>query len=298
MKQRKIDLLSVVTILLLCITSIAGILSMDFTKSYEFINQYGDSVLIYGAGLYQHDSYFKAPLSIGTDFSILFLLVPLFIHCCRMHQTHQSTSTKLKLISIYGLSLYYAASIAFGVTYNSLFLIYTALFSCSLFGLIYHMMTLPSVKSYPITTGLQTFLILAGIALLVAWFPDVLPTIGTGKSLPLIGVYTTEITYVLDMGIISPLCFLCVILLKQKKPIGTTVLAILLKASWFVGVMMIFQTALQILSHTDITAAALITKSISFLLLGFFAYYFEHKLYQQMQDTPKPNKRKHRILQR
>lgn len=289
-------ILSITTIFLLCITSIAGILSIDFTKSYEVINQYGHKVMLYGAGIYQHDTYFKAPISIGTDFCILFVLVPLFIYYYHKHQVQNSVSSKLKLISVYGVSLYYSASMAFGVTYNSLFLVYIALFSCSLFGIFYHISTLHSHRAITPTTGIKIFLILAGIALFVAWLPDIIPTLFTGKPLPLIGVYTTEITYILDMGIIAPLCFLSLFLLQRKKPMGTLILAILLKLCYIVGIMMISQTLLQILSYTDIPLIALFTKSISFMILACFAHYFERQLYRMLEDEPIKIKKKHLIL--
>lgn len=289
-------ILSIPTILLLCLTSIAGILSMDFTKSYEVINQYGDTVMLYGSGIYQHDTYFKAPISIGTDFCILFVLVPLFIYSYRKHHAQNSLSSKLQLISVYGVSLYYSASIAFGTAYNSLFLIYIALFSCSLFGLFYHLSTLHSYPVISPTTGIKVFLIVTGMALFVAWLPDIIPTLFTGEPLSLIGIYTTEVTYILDMGIIAPLCFLSLFLLQKKKPMGTLILAIILRLCWIVGIMMISQTVLQILSHAAIGLIALFTKSIIFMILACFAYYDERQLYAKLQDEPFKIKKKHLIL--
>lgn len=69
MTKRK-DWLTIITILLMCVTTIHGILSIDFSHAYSFLNQYGQSVSIYGYGIYSFDSYFKAPILIGTDFCI------------------------------------------------------------------------------------------------------------------------------------------------------------------------------------------------------------------------------------
>lgn len=49
------------------------------------------------------------------------------------------------------------------------------------------------------SNGLSIFLILSGISLFVAWLPDIISSLINGKSLSLIEVYTTEITYVLDI---------------------------------------------------------------------------------------------------
>lgn len=295
MKTKK-DILSILTIILLCVTSIAGILSMDFTKAYNFVNQYGHSVMLYGSGLYAHDSYFKAPINIGNDFCTLFVIVPLFIYYYRNNQKLNNKSTKLKLISVYSFSLYIAASYAFGVTYNSCFLIYLGLFACSLFGMFYHIVSIQNKDTVTMTTGLKLFLVISGIALIVAWLPDIIPTLINGTTLPLIGVYTTEITYILDMGIISPLCFLCIYLLQKKKPLGTVVLAILLKSCILIGIVVIAQTVLQVLSNADITLIALLTKAASFLVLSFFAYYFERRLYRQLGETLNSDTKKHPIL--
>lgn len=168
-------------------------------------------------------------MKLGTDFCILFVFVPLFIYSYRKHHAQNSLSSKLQLISVYGVSLYYSASIAFGVAYNSLFLIYIALFSCSLLGLFYHLFTLHSHAT-------------------------LVPTM------------------------------------------GTLILAIILRLCWIVGIMMISQTVLQILSHTAIVLIALFTKSIIFMILACFAYYYERQLYARLQDEPFKIKKKHLIL--
>lgn len=80
MKHIKKDYLAIITILLMCITSLAGIFSMDFTHKYEFINQYGHTVEMYGYGIYAHDTYFSAPISIGTDYNVLFVMAPMFLY--------------------------------------------------------------------------------------------------------------------------------------------------------------------------------------------------------------------------
>ena len=190
---------------------------------------------------------------------------------------------ELKLISMYAITFYYAASIAFGVTYNNLFLVYMVLFSCSLFGMFYHVYRLNWDKTIVSTKGIRVFLIISGIALYVAWFPDIVPNLFTGQPLPLIGVYTTMITYVLDMGIVSPLCFVTLVLLNQKKSLGTLLWAIMLRACIVVGTMIIPQTICQLASGCELPLPALLTKGMSFVILGAFAIYLNHKLYREVE---------------
>ena len=114
-------------------------------------------------------------------------------------------------------------SLVFGVSYNRLILLYIILFGTSLFMTFYYAIQI-KIKSVELTLGMKWFLTLSGVALFVAWLPDIILTIIKGTSLSIIEVYTTEITYVLDMGIICPMCFLTMYLLKRKNAIGTFLL--------------------------------------------------------------------------
>lgn len=278
--KNRVGYLGIVTIILLCICSIYGILSMNFSRSFDVINQYGDVVAIFGSGIYAGDTYFKAPISIGTDIVILFVIVPLFTLSYIKSRKVGSDSDKLRLLSYYAVAFYYAVSIAFGVKYNQLHLIYIALFGCTLFGLFSTFRDINIVSaSLPLTKGLKLFLAITGIALVIAWLPDIVPTIFSGRPIPLIGVYTTEITYVLDMGAIAPLCFICLSLLKKGDSLGVIILAALLKSCIIIGIMVISQSVCQYLSGAELPLPVLITKAASFVILGAFALYFERKLY-------------------
>lgn len=281
--KKRLDFMSIITIMLLFICSLAGILSMDFTRSFDVVNQYGDTVAMFGSGIYSGDSYFKAPLSIGTDFCILFVVIPLFIVSYIRRSKNDSNIARLKLMTLYAFAFYYSINLALGVKYNQLHLLYIALLGCTLFGMIkiFRNLDLKGINYLP-TKGLKIFLVVSGIALIIAWFPDIIPTLISGKSLQFIGVYTTEITYVLDMGIIAPLCLISLYMLEKKDPLGTVILAAILKLFIIVGIMVIPQTICQYLSGTDLPLSALITKTASFVVLGVFAFYFERKLYARL----------------
>ena len=125
--------------------------------------------------------------------------------------------------------------------------------------------------SYEMKKSDAAFLIFSGVSLCVAWWPDIIPTILNGTSLSLIENYTTEPTYVLDLGIISPLCFISLILLKKKDSFGLVLYAILLQSIIVVAVMMITQSAVQFASGAEIPLPALVSKSLIFVILGLFA---------------------------
>ncbi len=280
--QKGRDIIAIITIILLAISGIAGIMSFDFSHSYEFVNQYGHTVKMYGYGVYAFDTYFQGPISIGTDICIVLVVIPMFLYSLLQYRKKKDQYTELKLVSVYGVVLYYAASVSLGLTYNKLFLIYVALFSCSLFGMFQHICHLQWKQAGEATKGLNVFFVISGIALMVAWLPDVIPTLLHDTTLSTIGVYTTCVTYVFDMGIISPLCFISIYLLKKKNPVGVLIQAVILKICMVVGVMMISQTICQIASGIDLPFPVLATKSISFFILGMVAFILNKNMYQRL----------------
>lgn len=62
--------------MLLCITMI-GLFYQTNGSRYEYINQYGDTVDIWGSGLYAADSVLKATGFKGTDLTFLIIVAPL-----------------------------------------------------------------------------------------------------------------------------------------------------------------------------------------------------------------------------
>lgn len=153
-------------------------------------------------------------------------------------------------------------------------LVYIALFALSLFTLIFLLS-----KNKEINTGVRlpyktiyTFLIISGIGLIVAWLPDIVSAMINGtSSLALIENYTTEITYVLDMGIIAPICFITVRLLKRRKALGYELLILLLFVCSIVSIMVLLQTAFQTAAGIVLPIAALITKVAIFAILAVFS---------------------------
>ena len=262
----------IIIILLLITVSLCGILSLDFSNAWSYINQYGDEVKLFGSGIYKDDSYFKAPIFIGSDLCVLFFLVPLFVISVIKDLRASTAKTQLCLVSIEAISLYYAVSLCIGVKYNRIFVLYVILFSLLFFTLIKRMRDLSANNySYEMKKSDAAFLIFSGVSLCVAWWPDIIPTILNGTSLSLIENYTTEPTYVLDLGIISPLCFISLILLKKKDSFGLVLYAILLQSIIVVAVMMITQSAVQFASGAEIPLPALVSKSLIFVILGLFA---------------------------
>jgi hypothetical protein len=166
--------------------------------------------------------------------------------------------------------------------------VYTILFSCSLFASIigYGLLKNYSIKiSEKInTTGLKIFLVFCGISLFVAWLPDIIASLINKKSLELIEIYTTQITYVLDMAIISPIIFICLYNFGKDNNIGYILLGIILNMLIMTGIMVIFQTIIPVKAGIELPVGAIITKVGIFIVLAIVGIFYEIKLYKRIQS--------------
>lgn len=294
--SKSINILNIIIIVLSAVITISGLLSFNTNNSYEVMNQYGENIKIWGTGIYAHDSYFKAPIFIGSDFTILTVIIPsAIITFCRLKK-NPTTEYYIRNFSLTGLLLYYSASLAFGVTYNSFHLLYIILFGACfyLFALLFLKLydihcCKNKVCQYHISNGIKVFLIISGISLFVAWLPDIITSLINGKSLELIEVYTTEITYVLDMGIISPMIFVTLYLLKKQGFIAYVLLRMILKVCIVIGIMIPVQTVFQIIAGIHIPIPALLTKVLIFVVLAVFSAYFDYCVKKGTKVSPHVN---------
>lgn len=284
-KAAPIHRLSVCAAILLLVATTCGVLSWNTSNAFEAVNQYGETIKMWGSGIYARDSYFKAPIFIGSDLTMLVVTLPILSLSIIYDMIKKSRKSRLLLVSVMAWIMYYAASLCFGITYNKLFIVYTALFACSFFTFVTGIYGL-SKEEYETPDFLNgkaytIFLVLSGISTLVAWLPDIISSFSSGR-LSLIEVYTTEITYVLDMGIISPAAFICLYLLKKHRSFGVILLSVLTIGIIGVAVLMFFQTGFQLSAGIDVPAPALISKSLIFVLLGIYAFILAKKLYKNI----------------
>jgi hypothetical protein len=287
--DKSLHALTFIIIILGVLTSSVGLLYTTGGKPFNFVNQYGDAVKIYGDGLYARDSYFMAPIFRGTDFTILFFAIPVLLVSLILDIKRRTLKNRLFLMSVISTFTYYSTSIAFGVTYNMLHLAYIALFSASLFGLIIAIGSLDkrqvseSVGVGLPYKGIYIFLALTGIALIAAWLPDIISSLVGGRSLALIEIYTTSVTYVLDMGVIAPAALICLFHLKNRSGLGYVLLGLLLTVCILVGIMLPIQTAFQLSAGVEIPGPVLVTKVATFVALAFFALYFNIKFFRSIK---------------
>lgn len=156
------------------IAATIGLLWKGGGAPFSFSTLRGQTVEIFGQGLYRYDTLFLGAGFKGQDAVVLFLGVPLLIISLLLFQCG-SIADQLLLAGTLGYFLYVYASMALGASYNRLFLLYIAVFSASLFAFVevFSSVDLDLIASQipeglP-RRGLAIFMFASGLVTLVVW---------------------------------------------------------------------------------------------------------------------------------
>ena len=267
---------SFLSYLVVVLTFIAALVGIFYTFGGErFIveNIYGESIELYGDGIYKYNSVLKAMGNKGTD---MVMLIVAFLFALFTVLREKSSLYRLLQIGTLTALFYYSSCLVFGVTFNSLFPVYVMLFSSSLFLLI--SLLSEWIKESNISEkaqgrnfrGTALFIIISGCSVLV-WLEFILPAVMSAAPLSNIEIYTTEATFVLDLGIILPVYIACGIALLRKKEMGYKLTPILLIFITIIGLTVIGQNIYQTNAGVMIPQRQFFTLVISFAVLGIIA---------------------------
>lgn len=213
--------------------------------------QYGETVELYGKGIYRHDTPFKAGANLGADTVTLLLGIPLLGLSTLLYR-RGSLRGALLLAGTLVWFLYTYASMALGTAYNNLFLLYIALFSASLFAFV-QVLTSIDRRRLPLhissaipRRGIAVFMIASGLVTIVVWLVPLLGALVRNEPPALLDSYTVTVTDVLDLGVIAPAVFLAGALILRGDPLGYLIAVSLLVLEAMLAPMMVAQTLFQL----------------------------------------------------
>jgi hypothetical protein len=103
--------------------------------------------------------------------------------------------------------------------------------------------------------------------------------------IPTLEGYTTEVTYVLDLGVIVPVAFLSAILVLHRAPLGYLLACIRLVLNSIIGVVVVAQTLSMARVGLRLTIGQLLAYAGSFLLLALAAAWLALKILAGMTNT-------------
>jgi len=280
--------LSVLVAILAGVYASVGLFSQGGNGPFTFTNLHGITTDIYGLGIYRNDSAFKAPILRGTDAVTLFVCVPALLVAIFLYR-RGSLRGGLFLTGMLAYFLYNSASLGFGAAYNDLLLVYIASFSASLFAFILACISIDleilaerTSSKFP-RRGVAIFLFFAGLSLLV-WIVDIVSAL-VQRTFPVnLGPYSTEATYVIDLGIILPTAYLAGVLVLRHKPLGTMLASILITVNVTIGLVVASQSIMQALAGIILTPAEYAAYVAPFVTLSVIAIWVVTLIFRNISE--------------
>lgn len=266
-------LLATMTALLGGIAAGIGFFRNRTASPRSFTTLHGDEIEVYGSGLYQYDTLFFGAGYKGQDAVVLFLGIPLLIIAILLYQ-RGSFAGHLLLVGLLGYFIYVYASMAFGAAYNPLFLLYTAVFSISLFGFIIafnsavlKLSALDDLSSLP-GRGLIIFMFVSGLITLFVWGAPLIEALVTGSTPARMDSYTTMVTYALDLAIITPATIICGFMILRGNALGYVLAMPLLTLIILLAPQIILSTIFQYRAGVPFSIGEMIGPVAGFVILG------------------------------
>ncbi len=273
------------------IAAAVGLLAQAAGSPFTFTTVRGVTVQLYGQGWYRLDTPIGAVGFMAADLVTLLLAIPLLVIAALLYQ-RGSLKGGLLLSGVLAYFIYNYGSLAFGAMYNPLFLIYVAIFSASLFGLILVLASidvaaLPACFSerFP-QRGTSLFLEVSGVILLLVWLIlSILPALFQGTAPLEAAFYTTFTTAVIDIGIVAPALIVVGMLLRRQAPIGYLLTSTLLVFTVTLGVNLTAAGVAQVLTGV-ISIGQALGFTMPFVMLTLIALGLTISLFRNFSEPP------------
>jgi len=244
------------------IASIYGFFSNNIVfenKTFQTIN--GETVTLYGKGLYYNDSISMVPQARAQDIVTLIIGIPLLIISLILLNKN-SLKGRLLLTGTVGYFLYTYASYSFFLSYNKFFLLYVALMSLSFFCFIINF-TSNELKNLDIhfkqkfpKKYIGIFTIIVGVFICFLWLGMIIPSID--KAPAVLEQYTTLVIQALDLGFIFPVSILSGVLLLLNKSLGYLLAPVVIVKGATLLLAVAMMAVFQVLSGVNISIVEMI----------------------------------------
>ena len=166
---------------------------------------------VFASGLYDSDPAFVVPQLVGQDLASLALALPTLIMAA-FFAGRGSRPALIVWLGVLSYIVYSYAIFAFGVRFNALFLVYVALFGCSLYALIGGIATadLAGIKAHfgegtPVKI-VSIFLVIISALYYFLWLSEIIPALVSGVVPQSVLDFETPTNgvHVMDMAVVLP----------------------------------------------------------------------------------------------
>ncbi|WP_211274522.1 hypothetical protein [Paenibacillus oryzae] len=212
-------------VLLAAITALYGVFSNQSINEHQVVQSiFGESVQLYGKGLYHNESVSMASQVIAQEIVTLAVVVPFLLYSLLLANQGKRKGEVL-LAGTLAYCLYMYATYCFVAVYNPFFLVYVVLMSLSFFGFIITMYGLISKRDTLHFSKLPNKYIgystvALGSIILLMWLGRLIPPLLQGSTPSDLEHYTTFPIQALDLGIVVPLAIIGGIAFARKKNLG------------------------------------------------------------------------------
>lgn len=228
MKYRKTILALVLCIAALSlIATTLGIFSNQGPGEHEYVSIFGQTISIYGKGIYKNNSKTAAMQAIPQDIVTLAIGIPLLLVSLFLSRK-DSIKSRLLLCGTLGYFLITYMMYTFIAIYNRIFLVYVLLMSASFFAFILSLLAfdMETTKKcfsskLPVRFTGGYLMFSSGIIGLL-WLARVMPTIIDGTIPVEVEHGTTLTVQAFDLAFFLPGTLLAGLLLVKRKPSGYT----------------------------------------------------------------------------
>lgn len=294
-KQAALDWLIPLITMLALVASGAGLFWPGGEGPTSFTTLRGQTAEIFGRGIYQYDTTFAAGTFRGADAIVLLAGVPLLV-LSFLRSRRGSLKAAFLLAGALMYFLYIGASMTMGAAFNSLFLVYAAQFSASLFALIltltaFDLQSLPRRVSPRLPhRGLAVFLFVAGLGTFILWLSEILGPILEGGGPANLGPYTTMFTHGFDSATITPATVLAGVALLRRRPLGYLLAPPLLVMCILNGLNVLSGTFSQALLGIIFPVGVYIGMVGSWIVMGAFAVWLLAAFFRNLVDPSRPER--------
>ena len=224
--NRTLRILAILIVLFSAVATTMGIFTSQGNRTFQYDTIRGETVQIYGRGIYRHMSADVAIQGIAQDYVTLFAGIPLLLISLFGFQKN-SIRSRFLLAGTLGYFLVTYLFYTAMAMYNILFLAYVTLLGLSFFAL---QLALNSLDAQKIRQRFSSktphklvggFLIFNSIMIAFLWLGIVIPPLADGTIYPVeLQHYTTLIVQGFDLGLLLPISFVVGVLLAKGKPDG------------------------------------------------------------------------------
>jgi len=264
--------LTVVLAVVVAVAAAVGLFADGGQDAHTVLTVRGQSIQLYGTGLYRYDSWLIGVGNRGADAVTLFLELPVLL-AALLGYRRRSLRSSIVLTGVLGWLLYYYASMSLYTAYNRLFGLYVVALGLALFAVPLALRSIDPVRfaaDFPTRPSTRVLVgYLAGLAglLTVAWVPGLLSAAITGGIPTRLDAYSTEVTWALDLAVVVPAVAVTAWLLHRRSVWGPLLTTAMLSLNVALGIALAAQGVAQLAAGVPVQAGEIVGQMASFVVM-------------------------------